>query len=184
MVTQDQFDALLGWLDSDPERAAQRYEEIRRRLIKILVCRGCWEAEDLTDKAIDRVAGKVAEVAPTYQGDPILYFYGVLKKVYQEWLRKQATPLAVPAPAPDPPDDDDDLEYKCLEECMQRRTPEERTLVLEYYEGEGQSKIDHRKVLADRRGIGLNTLRIRVFRIRAALQECVEQLMKQFRNQK
>ena len=81
---------------------------------------------------------------------------------------------------PDPPEPDP--EYDSLEECMGQLRPEERKLILDYYQEEKQAKIDHRKKLAEGLGIGLNTLRIRVYRLRARLQECVEQLMKRFRD--
>jgi RNA polymerase sigma factor (sigma-70 family) len=182
-LTQDEFDALLAWLDPDRDQAAQKYEEIRRRLIKIFVCRGCPVAEDLADKTIDRVASKVKDVAQSYVGNPALYFYGVAKNVYHEWLRDQQhvpvpTPVQVPVVDPDPPEPDP--EYECLEECIGQLSPEERKLILDYYQEEKQAKIDHRKQLAEGLGIGPNTLRIRVYRLRARLQECVEQLMKRF----
>jgi hypothetical protein len=41
VLTQDAFDKLLNWLDSDRERAGQKYETIRLRLIKIFTCRRC-----------------------------------------------------------------------------------------------------------------------------------------------
>jgi DNA-directed RNA polymerase specialized sigma24 family protein len=187
-LTQDEFDALLAWLDPDRDQAAQKYEEIRRRLIKIFVCRGCPVAEDLADETINRVAGKVEGVAPSYVGNPVLYFYGVAKKVYhewfREWLRKQEATadasVADPVPDPDPPEPD--REYDCLMECMKLLAPKDQDLILDYYQEEKQAKIDHRKKLAEGLGIGLNTLRIKVYRLRARLQECVEQLMKQFRD--
>ena len=184
-MTQDEFDALLAWLDPDRDLAAQKYEEIRRRLIKIFVCRGCPVAEDLADKTIDRVASKVKDIAPIYVGNPALYFYGVAKNVYHEWLRDQQqvpvpTPVQVPVVDPDPPVPDP--EYDCLEECIKRLPLEDQQLILEYYQEEKQAKIDHRKKLAEGLGIGLNTLRIRVYRLRARLQECVEELMNRFRD--
>jgi DNA-directed RNA polymerase specialized sigma24 family protein len=182
-LTQDEFDALLAWLDPDRDLAAQKYEEIRRRLIKIFVCRGCPVAEDLADETIDRVAGKVADVAPSYVGNPALYFYGVAKNIYHEWLRR---PPPVPAPVPvvDPDPPVPDPEYDCLMECMKLLASKDQELILDYYQEEKQAKIDHRKKLAEGLGIGLNTLRIKVYRLRARLQECVEQLMKRFRDKK
>jgi DNA-directed RNA polymerase specialized sigma24 family protein len=184
-LTQDEFDALLAWLDPDRDLAAQKYEEIRRRLIKIFVCRGCPVAEDLADKTIDRVASKVKDIALIYVGNPALYFYGVAKNVYHEWLREQqqaaaAAPIPDPTPDPDPPEPDP--EYDSLEECMKLLVLEDQQLILDYYQEEKQAKIDHRKELAEGLGIGLNTLRIKVYRLRARLQECVEQLMKRFRD--
>ena len=63
--------------------------------------------------------------------------------------------------------------YRCLEACVQRLTPGDRELILQYYQGEGQAKIDHRKDLARQLGIPLNALRIKVHRIRATLQQWV-----------
>jgi hypothetical protein len=42
-LSQEAFDALLDWLDSDREQAALKYETIRRSLIKIFTGRGCVE---------------------------------------------------------------------------------------------------------------------------------------------
>jgi hypothetical protein len=88
-LTKDSFDRLLVWLDQDRERAADRYEEIRIRLIKLFETRGCANCEDLTDDTIDRVARRVHEIAGTYEGNPALYFHGVARMVYLEYLRKK-----------------------------------------------------------------------------------------------
>jgi DNA-directed RNA polymerase specialized sigma24 family protein len=183
-LTQDEFDGLLAWLDPDRDQAAQKYEEIRGRLIKIFVCRGCPVAEDLADKTIDRVASKVKDIAPSYVGNPALYFYGVAKNVYHESLRPGPAPVPTPAQVVDPDPPEPDREYDCLMECMKLLATKDQELILDYYQEEKQAKIDHRKKLAEGLGIGLNTLRIKVYRLRARLQECVEQLMKRFRDKK
>ena len=41
IVTQGAFDLLLRQLDSDRERSGQRYELIRRKLMKFFEWRGC-----------------------------------------------------------------------------------------------------------------------------------------------
>ena len=70
-------------------------------------------------------------------------------------------------------------EYDCLEQCMQHLTPGNRELVLQYYQEEKQAKINHRKLLAERLGIALNALRIRAYRIRLTLQQCVQKCVEQ-----
>jgi len=170
-LTKESFDALLAWLDSNPESAAAKYEVIRSRLIKVFVCRGCQQAEDLTDETIDRVARKLDEIRTTFTGEPLRYFYGVANKVHLEYLRRK------PAPAPPAPVDDQDeieREYDCLERCIQKLSADNRELVLQYYQEDKQAKIDNRKRLADQLGIALNALRIRACRIRATLLECVQ----------
>jgi DNA-directed RNA polymerase specialized sigma24 family protein len=174
-LTPEAFERLLFWLSPDRDQAGRKYEEIRRKLIKILACRGCTCSEDLADETINRVTRKVPEIIDNYVGDPSLYFYGVAHKVHLEWLRRNGRAL-VPPPAPDPPEETEQ-EYECLEHCMERLTSKSRELVLEYHREEKKAKIDGRKKLADRLGIGVNALRIRAHRIRAGLQECVFQCL-------
>lgn len=182
VITQEFFDKLLAWLDPDRERAGTKYEDIRRRLIKIFTCRGCVEADVLADETINRVTQKVPEMMGTYTGDPALYFYGVAHNVHLEYLRRKPDHMLQPPPPPptliEQPDEAE-VEYGCLEQCMQRLTPDNRELVLQYYQEEKQAKIDHRKELARRLGIALNALRIRAHRIRTMLQECVEGCVEQ-----
>jgi DNA-directed RNA polymerase specialized sigma24 family protein len=109
-------------------------------------------------------------------GDPSLYFYHVARKIHLEYGRKKPDPVL--APAPDPPQELEQR-YQCLEQCMRRLTSKNRELVLEYYQEEKQAKIDRRKELANRLGIAANALRIRAHRIRASLQECVFECVKQ-----
>ena len=176
VLTQEAFDEFLGWLDTDRERAGKKYEEIRRKLIKIFVCRGCTVSEELADETINRVAKRVPEIRGTYVGDPLHYFYGVAHKVHLEYLRKK-TDLVAQAPEPQRPSDEIELEYECLDECMEKLSPENRELVLQYYREDKRAKIELRKSLAERLGIEQNALRIRAYRIRASLYECMQQCL-------
>ncbi|HXG93203.1 MAG TPA: hypothetical protein VNN73_12685 [Blastocatellia bacterium] len=106
-----------------------------------------------------------------YVGDPIPYFYGVARNVLREYVKKR--PIE-PLPLPDPPREED---YQCLERCLEQLTPKNRELVLEYYGLEKKAKIGHRKQLAERLGIRLNALRIRMHRIRENLQRCMEKCL-------
>jgi DNA-directed RNA polymerase specialized sigma24 family protein len=171
VLTKESFDALLAWLDPERDEAGRKYEGIRLRLIKIFVCRGCYEPEDLADETINRVSKKLKEIESTYSGEPARYFYGVANKVHLEYIRRRPVPIP-----PTPPDPADDIEkqFACLERCMRDLTPNNRELVLQYYQEEKRAKIDHRKNLADQLGIALNALRIRACRIRASLQQCVQ----------
>ena len=172
-ISQNEFDRLLHWLDSEREKAGIRYEFIRKRLIKIFVCRGAAVPEDLADQTINRVAQKLPEIQAIYTGDPAHYFCGVAVNIFRESLRKAKAEAVVP-PNPDPPDDDE-RDYACLEKCMETLPAMERDLVVAYYQEEKHAKIDNRKKLAERLGLGLNALRIRACHIRKTLRECVEQ---------
>ena len=171
VLSQEAFDALLDWLDPDREQAGIKYEQIRLRLIKIFTGRGCLDAEDLADETINRVTSKLNDIEKDFSGNRTPYFFGVANKVYLEYLRRKP-----PQPPPPPPSDSErvELECSCLERCIEELSEENRTLLLQYYSAEGLTKIEHRKALAEKLRIAPNALRIRAYRIRLALQDCVE----------
>ena len=170
-LSLEEFDALLNWLDPDRERAAIKYEKIRSSLIKTFIVRGCVEPEYLADETINRVARKLKEIKKDFSGDPTLYFYGVANYVSMEHLRKKR-----PQPRTSPPIDPHriELEYDCLDHCIERLSKDDRDLLLRYYRAEGNTKREYRKALAEELGIAPNALRIRVYRMRLALKDCVE----------
>ena len=180
----ENFEDFLAWLDPNREAAGRKYEQIRTRLIKLLINRRCGSAaEDLADECIRRVARKPAEFFNNYEGDPAAYFVRVADYVSQEHHRKPSTsnnPLPDP-PAPPPEPEPDELEEErmaCLRKCMEELSLQNRQLIRDYYGDEKKAKIDRRKAMASRLGIALNALRIRAFRIRSALEKCVLTCMK------
>jgi DNA-directed RNA polymerase specialized sigma24 family protein len=170
-VTQESFERMLSWLDPDREQAGEKYEVIRRQLIKIFVCRGSAVPEELADTTINRVISKAPVIADSYVGNPALYFYGVAKLVHLEYLRKKPEPMHLPPP--DTSEQESDRAHECLDHCMDGLPPRNRELILEYYSEEKQAKIDSRKSQAEKLGIEPKVLRLRATRIRASLQECL-----------
>jgi RNA polymerase sigma factor (sigma-70 family) len=174
VLSQESFDALLDWLDPDRELAGQKYEDVRQRLIRIFASRSCYEAEDLADETLNRVANKVQNVRHSFEGNPAAFFYAVGNKVYMEYLRRKSQP-----PPPQLVNDAALLERqsRCLEMCLERLTAENQELVIQYYSHERTAKINRRKQLAERLGIAPNALRIRAHRIRTQLQQCVDKCL-------
>ena len=177
-LTQGELNGLLAWLDPDREKAARKYEEIRKILIQIFTWRNFSDAEDLADGTIDRVARKVGEIVPHYKGDPALYFHGVAKLMMLEEARneKLTAPLEprLPYLAVDEEGGEIDVKFECLGKCLDELPPRSRELVVNYYIKERQTKIDNRKAMAERLGMTANSLRVRVHRLRADLESCVE----------
>jgi len=171
-IDQEGFDQLLSWLNPDRERAAERYEWIRKRLSKIFVSRGSPVPDDLADATINRVAKKLPEIRLTYQGDPAHYFYRVSSFIWLEQGRKDRLPAVVPVHPKY--DEADERDLRCLETCLDKLPASDRHLVIGYYKEEKHAKIEHRKKLAEQAGLALNALRIRACRIRASLFECVQ----------
>lgn len=175
-LNRDHLDALLGMLDPDRNRAAEKYEMIRRKLIRLFEWRGCEFPEDLADVTLDRVAKRIAEGVEIRSADPFGYICGFAHLVYKEEWRRVAREnkiLKNDWPPPNPPEDEpDDRRLACLRRCLDQRPSDQRHLLLEYYKGEN-GNIRHRKKLADELGIPINALRIRVHRVRRKLEDCI-----------
>jgi DNA-directed RNA polymerase specialized sigma24 family protein len=77
-------------------------------------------------------------------------------------------------------EDDADLRTECLLSCLRKLTSEKRELILGYYAKEKQVKIDHRTEMAKRLGLTVETLRVRAYRIRNALEKCIEDCLERF----
>jgi len=176
MLNQDEFDQLLAWLDSDPEKAARKYESIRRDLIKGFLSNHCHEAEDLTDETINRVAKHASELRASYEGEPERYFHGVAKYVRHEYYRRVKRVIQPPPEAPE--SDELDVYLKCLEECLAKLTPKQAKLIKVYYQEQKKAKIELHKAISKTLNVKAGALRGRVFRAREKLIPCFEDCVK------
>lgn len=167
------FERLLCWLGPDPETAGLKYESIRGRLIMMFRARRCVFAEDLADTTFERVARKLTALSTEFTGDPARYFYGVAKKVYLEYQHENLAKHRRVGCSFSTTNGDQDLENMLaqLDEALNAIPKSDRELILTYYTGTGQTKINQRRALATRFGVGPNALRLRVFRIRRTIKD-------------
>jgi len=189
IITREAFDKMLAELHPDSERAGEQYEKIRRRLLKLFEWRGCAHAEECADETFNRVAQKICEGASIWTNDPYPYFHGVALNVLREYWRsaEQAEKtLEEAAQIQDLSADPEDLLLReteqgkkerlleCLNQCLQKLPPERLHLITRYHQGGEAMNKARRKELAQSLGIPLNALRIRAYRIRIEIEECVE----------
>ena len=188
VLTGDAFERLLDQLDSDRERAGQKYERIRQKLMKFFKWRGCDAVEEYTDRTIDRVARKVSEGAELYVSDAYLYFHGVALNILKEHWREPARDAealddlpALRLPSHNPYEQreqeaehfEKERRLDCLNECVRKLPAGQLDLITRYHEAEGLDKA-RRKALADSLRLPMNALRIRAYRVRVGLENCVE----------
>jgi DNA-directed RNA polymerase specialized sigma24 family protein len=188
-ITQESFNRLLAELHPDNERAGEQYEKIRKKLLKMFQWRGCAIAEECTDETFNRVAEKICEGATLWTDNPYSYFHGVALNVLREYWRspeQMAEGLEEVAPSLALSADPEELMLRemgrlekerlieCLNRCLQRLPPESVHLITRYHQGEEAPDKVRRKELANALGIPLNALRIRAYRIRVEIVECVE----------
>ena len=178
-LTEAAFNKLLQSLDADRRRAAERYEQLHRRLEKFFEIHRSAAAEELADETINRVTRKLEEGVEIQ--NLASYCIGVARMLLKESLKEQnkRSELSdVPASGPaDPKSSESEKQLDCLDGCLEELPSETRLLVMKYYELGKQAKIDRRKELSEELGIPLNALRIRVHRIRGQLEDCVIRCM-------
>jgi len=180
-LAQEEFNALLTWLDSERDEAGRKYEHIRQSLVKFFIWNGCGEAEDLADETINRVARRVQVVAPDYVGDPALYFRGVAKKILLESRKARRTQPLQPTQAEqdamkeNEAREESERRFECMERCLNKLSSNRRQLITEYYQRELEGKADSRKALADKLGLSATNLRVTAHRIRTSLLECIRE---------
>jgi DNA-directed RNA polymerase specialized sigma24 family protein len=172
------FEKLLTTLGPEREGAAANYERIRQRLLRFFEWRRADCPEDLADRTIDRVGKRLEDGETIQASDPAAYFYGVARNVLKEhWSEKEKETSTVSGLADqEPVNQDPEFEprFRCLEECLEALPSEDRDLVLDYYVGRGIGKIENRRRMAVRLGVAPNALRIRMHRLRARLEQCIE----------
>jgi DNA-directed RNA polymerase specialized sigma24 family protein len=180
------FESLLLRLDTDRNRAGEKYEEIRWKLIKFFQWNSCLEAEELTDETFNRVAGKLTSEGEVID-DVVAFAWGVAKRIKQEALRKGAKTVRLPdllgaetffAAKPVMTDAQrepvgNQRRLKCLRRCIQGFSAENRLLLLTYHSPRGR-RIARRRRLAQENGITMLALRVRVNRLRFKLEECIK----------
>jgi RNA polymerase sigma factor (sigma-70 family) len=181
----ESFDELLAWLSPDRDVAADLYLDLRQSLVKIFAWHHCSDPEGMADETFDRVAKQVHRLRQTYQGNPNLFFYGVANNLIREYQRKIKTHVSIEDVdlLDEQSPGDDDLAVateECLRGCLQKLGPEKRELVMAYYAKEKHAKIDHRAEIARKLGISIQNLRVRMRRIRAVLEECIEACLDEF----
>lgn len=190
-MTQSAFDRMLAELDPDRERAGEKYEQIRQKLMKFFQWRNCSSsaAEEYTDRTIDRVARKIEEGAEIHARDPYLYFHGIAINVLREHWKKvgkdsvesldDLPPTRNPSVNPIETQEAEESRVErerrleCLDECVNELPADQLEMITEYHQGEGGAKIARRKAMSERLNLPLNALRIRMCRLRGELEDCI-----------
>jgi hypothetical protein len=176
---QQTFDKLLGWLHPDRKRAAEEYENIRARLMKLFAWRGAHSPDACVDETFDRVARRIAEGAVGEMSDPIRYCAAVAWNVCSEVQRRErrSEVKEFAAPASENGQNEERI-YDCMERCLRQLPTAERQLMIDYHTGEWRVRLAQRERLVQDLAISPNALRLRCSRIRSKLDSCLEDCLK------
>lgn len=185
ILKQEDFDALLLLFSEDREEAGRMYERLRNGLIRYFGTKGCSDAQELADETLNRVASKAKSFDSTLSIKPSAYVYGFASKIFLERARNSRNRELPFEPDFDRsgPDarltgDPEEETFLCLENCLNRLSEEDRSLMVRYYSKEKQQRIELRKHLADELGCKPEVLHMKIFRLRASLRSCVKDCIK------
>lgn len=191
--SREDLSGLLLRLDPDVNEAWKQYDLIRRKLVKFFECYRCWPPEEYADEVLDRIAKKsnIQEIR-----DIPSFAVGIARNLRFECHKKNqrmnyfdASPGGDDAVA-DPHDYqrdiveqiDNEVRLKCLKKCLTELRTRDRELILDYYSAEGLKQHEHRRTIAEKMGLNMNTLRVRMNRSREKLEQCVERCLGARRN--
>jgi len=181
-LTQEAFDQLLNLLDHDRELAAEKYERLRRRLLRVFEWRGSTNPDEHADETLNRVARKIAEGVEIR--DVNHFAGGVARRLFQEILEQRGREQKALDQVPEPvvvqevTDEEIDPRLDCFRSCLNKLPAEQRRLIVDYYCDDDRSRIAQRQKLAQVLQIPLNALRIRAHRVRTQLGSCITECLK------
>jgi DNA-directed RNA polymerase specialized sigma24 family protein len=183
-LTAESFAKLLACFDLDRDRAGEKYEDLRRTLIRFFEWRGAPFPEEHADESFNRVARKLAEGLEinNVRG----YCYEVARLVCLEAFkgpdskREPLEPDHQWVPVVSTLEDAHERENLmiCLDLCLESLPEDGRRLLLEYYQDDTRRQIDRRKALAASLKLNREALANRAQRLRAKLEQCVTRCFK------
>src|SRR5262245_54466458 len=149
-LTRAALDGLLTRLDTDLLTAAEKYEHLRRALLRFFSWHQGLDAESSVDETLDRVARRLD--AGHAIDDVQAFALGVARLVRLERQRQAAAMrttgdhfhLAEAAAS----DEATEARDAWLRRCLGRLSPSDRDLIMTYYAGTGRERIDGRARLA------------------------------------
>ena len=141
-------------------------------MLSFFARRGCHNPEELFDRTIDRICGKIEVEAIESLRDVLAFCYAVGRFVALEyWREMKSAPLPENVVLPEIKEcENDEHKFEWLERRLNGLSPRDRHLITAYYQGEGRERIRKRKALASEVG-GVNALRIKLCRVRARLRD-------------
>jgi DNA-directed RNA polymerase specialized sigma24 family protein len=178
-----EFGQFLKTLHVDREQAAEKYVALHERLERFFEWRDCEKPEELTDIVFDRVSRKITAGEKIENAEA--FCVSVAKFVLLEHRREvlqnveldENSGKIVSPNAPDDSNSDDEIKekrFECLDKCLAEFPADKRELLINYFDTDEATMIRTRRNLAEKLEMNLNTLRIRVSRLKTKLEKCTK----------
>jgi DNA-directed RNA polymerase specialized sigma24 family protein len=164
------FEALLSMINEDREQAGKEYCLLQTRLAEFFRRQGDREPEAAADETLDRVALRLRSGAtvPNLKS----YCFGVARRVRLERYRREVREqlaheqFYVRRPAESAVTETEETTRQQEGQLNQLPESDRRLLILYFSDESGERRQNHRRELAGVLGLTLNSLRIRIHRLR------------------
>jgi DNA-directed RNA polymerase specialized sigma24 family protein len=180
-LTEDAFALLLDKLDDDRERAGEKYEDLRRMLLRFFEWRGATFCEERADETLNRLARRLSDGVSVQEMRA--YAMQIARLVLLESYKSRDARRASWDEITTEPMIDERVErahretaeinQHCLQHCLRQLPEESRQLILAYYQYTGRDQIERRAALAHQLGLRREALANRAQRLRDKLADCV-----------
>ncbi len=168
---------LLNLLGTDSLEAANAYNRLRSSLVRFFILKGDGEAEEATDETLDRVLQKISD--ETKIADLQKYCFGVARFIFLERIKrsKKETEAVKEFYENDllEKNAEENDSFSFLRECFNELPKAERQFLQRYFADIPYSELDKQRLeITVEQGISLNSLRLKIFRLRKRLNECLK----------
>lgn len=175
-LTSESFELLLKQLHSDRDEAARIYVSLYDKLVRYFEWRASNMSDSYADETMNRIARRI-ELGATITNFQS-FMFGVARKVVMEALKEREKEQKLldhlSHTEPDHPCTHREYLLARIEASLLMIPPTGRRLLIEYYATGDDKNRKLRRELAQREGISLNALRIRVYRLRVILETYVK----------
>jgi DNA-directed RNA polymerase specialized sigma24 family protein len=181
-LTQDAFHQFLTILDPDPNRAGEKYEQIRKKLVSFFQWKRCGDAEHSADETIDRT---IRKLAGSEVHGLVPFIWGIAKRVASEIHRRGHRDLSIdtlpelaqPIMEPEEKERQYAKRSACLHRCAKLLSEGDARIAVEWYSHVKSEKAEHKRKLAAALGVSVATLRVRAYRTRLRLRQLATEEM-------
>lgn len=177
-LTAESLNRLLAEFSEDQRQAAAAYTNLRDSLIRFFTLKGDSEPEAAADETLDRTAAKLTANTPVE--NITKYSFGVARLIFLERLRlarkeKNAANFYAKKNALANDDEETD-DFQFFRDCFRGLTAAERNFLQSYFADlpfKGLNELRHR--LTEETGVSIEQMRVKIFRLRKRLENCVRQ---------
>lgn len=175
-LTAESYSLLLKAFSSDEESAAVAYAKLRDSLIRFFQIKGDEMPDEAADETLDRVAIKLGEAVLIE--DLTKYSFGVARLVFHENLRKTQKEKKVlenyRAESERQKFDEETDEFAPFRECFESLAGNDKSILQTYFNDLPYAELnENRQKMTDKLGVSVNSLRLKIFRLRRRLEDCV-----------